>query len=117
MFDLETTCSRMDEYKEIRQYWVMQPGLSMQTRFVILTALLAWLWLALLEQTANGAPDALPLPATRQIDFVQDIQPILTNSCYECHGAEKQKGGLRLDQKAAAFKGGDSGPVLVPGKS
>jgi hypothetical protein len=58
-----------------------------------------------------------PPPANRQIDFRSDVYPILTNSCYECHGPEKQKGGLRFDQKAAALKGGDSGPAIVPGKS
>ena len=33
----------------------------------------------------------------------------------KCHGAEKQKGGLRLDSREAALKGGDTGPALVPG--
>ena len=71
------------------------------------------------EPSRAAASDTtkLPAPAGRQVDFVKDIQPILTNTCYECHGPEKQKGGLRLDQKAAALKGGDSGPVLVAGKS
>ena len=32
----------------------------------------------------------------------------------ECHGAEKQKGSLRLDSREAALEGGDSGAVLVP---
>lgn len=41
------------------------------------------------------------------IDFVRDVQPILRKHCYECHGAEKQRSGLRLDIKAAAFKGGE----------
>lgn len=59
----------------------------------------------------------LPPPPNRKIDFVKDIQPILAKSCYECHGGEKQKGGLRLDQKDAALKGGDTGPAVVPGKS
>jgi mono/diheme cytochrome c family protein len=59
----------------------------------------------------------LPPVATRNVDFIKDIQPIFTNSCFECHGPEKQKGGLRLDQKTAALKGGDTGPLLVPGKS
>ena len=52
-----------------------------------------------------------------QVDFTRDIQPIFQASCYGCHGPEKQKGGLRLDQKAPALKGGDSGPLLVPRKS
>src|SRR5437762_8680127 len=105
----------MDECERIRQYSFMQPGLSTQTRLSIVAALLAWL--PLIEQTATAAPDKLPPPPSRQVDFIRDIQPLLTNSCYECHRAEKQKGGLRLDQKAAALKGGDSGPALVPGKS
>src|SRR6185436_10395975 len=39
-------------------------------------------------------------------------------NCYKCHGAEQQKGGLRLDRRDAALHGGDSTDhVLVPGKS
>ena len=33
----------------------------------------------------------------------------------DCHGAKKQKGGLRLDSRAAWQNGGDSGAVIVPG--
>jgi len=53
----------------------------------------------------------------RRIDFGRDVRPILAEHCYACHGPSKQKGGLRLDRKPAAFKGGDSGPVIVPGKA
>lgn len=43
-------------------------------------------------------------------------QAILEHRCIACHGAEKQKGGLRLDSRAAMLKGGKSGhPALVPG--
>jgi hypothetical protein len=59
----------------------------------------------------------LPPASGKQVDFLKDIQPIFANTCYECHGGEKQKGGLRLDIKEAALKGGDSGPLLVSGKS
>jgi hypothetical protein len=59
----------------------------------------------------------LPPPANRKVDFLSDIEPLLAKTCYECHGPEKQKGGLRLDQKGAAYKGGDTGPILVAGKS
>ena len=66
-----------------------------------------------------GAVDAAKLPAaaTNPVDFAKDIQPILAKSCYSCHGAEKQKAGLRLDLKANALSGGDSGKVILPGKS
>src|SRR5262249_56080806 len=43
--------------------------------------------------------------------------PTLSRNCYTCHGPDKQRSGLRLDTAAAALKGGDSGPALVPGKS
>jgi hypothetical protein len=32
-----------------------------------------------------------------------------------CHGPEKAKGGLRLDSYAELTRGGDSGPIIVPG--
>ncbi|MEW6303026.1 MAG: c-type cytochrome domain-containing protein [Verrucomicrobiota bacterium] len=54
--------------------------------------------------------------AAGKVDFAKDIQPILQKSCLECHGPEKQKGKLRLDSKAAALKGGDTGPAIVPGQ-
>ena len=59
----------------------------------------------------------LPPPAKEKIDFVRDIQPIFAKNCYSCHGAEEQKAGLRLDRKADAFEGGDSGLAFEPGNS
>ena len=50
------------------------------------------------------------------IDFARDVYPILQRSCFECHGPEKHKGGLRLDDREAAFKGGDSGDTIVKGR-
>ena len=37
--------------------------------------------------------------------FEAKIRPILANSCVGCHGAEKQKGGLRLDTKEYLMAG------------
>ena len=53
--------------------------------------------------------------ADAKVDFAQEIQPILQKNCIKCHGPEKQKGKLRLDSKAAAFKGGKDGPAFVAG--
>jgi mono/diheme cytochrome c family protein len=51
------------------------------------------------------------------VDFAREVRPIFEKHCYECHGAKKQKSGLRLDVRAAALKGGDDhGPNIVPGK-
>ncbi len=52
------------------------------------------------------------------VDFVREVRPILQKHCYSCHGEKKQKSGLRLDIKAAAFKGGDKhAPDIIPGKA
>lgn len=52
------------------------------------------------------------------IDFVRDVQPIFHEHCLSCHGAEKQRGGYRLDARDLALRGGDSGnAAIVPGKS
>ena len=52
------------------------------------------------------------------IAFVREVRPIFERHCYECHGETKRKGGLRLDVKAAAMKGGDNhGPNIIPGKA
>ncbi len=50
------------------------------------------------------------------IDFDRQVRPLLTRTCFRCHGDEKQRGGLRLDVRAAALKGGESGkPAIKPG--
>jgi len=66
---------------------------------------------------AHAAIDFSKVPpaASRTINFEQEVRPILAASCYSCHGETKQKGGLRLDVKALALQGGDSGPCIVAG--
>jgi uncharacterized membrane protein/mono/diheme cytochrome c family protein len=43
------------------------------------------------------------------------VVPILEEHCVLCHGANKRKGGLRLNTYAALLKGGNDGPIVVPG--
>ncbi|HVS34373.1 MAG TPA: PSD1 and planctomycete cytochrome C domain-containing protein [Gemmataceae bacterium] len=47
--------------------------------------------------------------------FEKSVRPVLAEHCVACHGPEKQRGGLRLDSKAALMKGADVGPVIVAG--
>jgi hypothetical protein len=54
--------------------------------------------------------------STAERVFVEKVKPLLDSRCVSCHGTEKQKGGLRLDSRPAALKGGDTGPAIVPGK-
>ena len=61
---------------------------------------------------------ALALTAAAQlraapVDFVRDVRPIFEKHCAECHGAEKQKSGYRLDVRDIALRGGDSGEAAI----
>ncbi|MEM6915111.1 MAG: c-type cytochrome domain-containing protein, partial [Verrucomicrobiota bacterium] len=49
------------------------------------------------------------------VDFHKEIQPILEFNCVKCHHEPKVKGGLRFDQAALFFEGGDGGPALIKG--
>jgi hypothetical protein len=50
--------------------------------------------------------------------FESRIRPVLVEKCYACHSSKlrEPKANLLLDSRAALRKGGDSGPVLSPGK-
>jgi hypothetical protein len=49
--------------------------------------------------------------------FEERIAPVLAEKCIKCHSAAdgKVKGGLALETKEGLRKGGDNGPVIVPG--
>jgi mono/diheme cytochrome c family protein len=65
----------------------------------------------------NAAAWVLLLAAQESdVDYFRDVRPLLSVHCWRCHSHEAVKGGLRLDDRALALKGGDSGPALVPGK-
>jgi mono/diheme cytochrome c family protein len=59
---------------------------------------------------------AEPPPSPQAAEFFEKhVRPLLADNCQSCHGAQKQRSGLRLDSRAALLKGGDSGPVVKPG--
>jgi hypothetical protein len=60
--------------------------------------------------------DDPPVKAEARDFFEKSVRPLLATHCFECHGPGKQRGGLRLDGRAALLAGGDSGPALVPGQ-
>ena len=73
--------------------------------------LLASLGGALASTRSQPGPPAAVAP----VDFVRDIQPILTRSCVRCHDAATDDGDLRLDTQEGFLKGGAAGPSAVPG--
>ncbi|MGP8198525.1 MAG: c-type cytochrome domain-containing protein [Limisphaerales bacterium] len=67
---------------------------------------------------ASEIPGArLPSPARVMVDFDRDISPILEKNCIRCHGGERPRSRFRLDDQAAALKGGKEGVDIIPGDS
>jgi hypothetical protein len=65
--------------------------------------------LAILLATAGSALCSEPA------DFFETrVRPVLAKNCYACH-TDAKMGGLQLDTREHALKGGKSGPVIVPG--
>ena len=60
---------------------------------------------------------SLALDAATRVDFRSEVRPILSDSCFHCHGPDKETrmGGLRLDVKAEAFRARKNGTPIVPG--
>ena len=56
----------------------------------------------------------LPLSAKAAVDFSRDVLPILSDTCFKCHGPDgnARKAKLRLDREQDA-----KAEVIVPGKS
>ena len=62
-----------------------------------------------------GAGVALAQGSGR-VDFARDVQPILREHCFECHGPKQQRNGFRLDRRREALRGGSS-VMIGPGNS
>ena len=51
------------------------------------------------------------------VAFAEVVKPILEAKCFSCHGPNKQKGKLRLDEPDFILKGGKNGEIIVAGKA
>ncbi|MDR3618362.1 MAG: PSD1 and planctomycete cytochrome C domain-containing protein [Paludisphaera borealis] len=68
-------------------------------------------------QAADPPTPKLPPAASKVVDYARDVAPLLSRSCYPCHGEKKHKGGLALHVQERLMAGGDEGPIVVVGKS
>ena len=78
-----------------------------------------WALFAALLVTAGATVllHAQTAPAPGTVDYDKEIQPVLEKYCAECHGRSKGRAQLRLHSPEWIRKGGQSGPVIVPGDS
>src|SRR5262245_53551335 len=102
-------------WRRAEQFWGLGFGVSLEFgvwSLGLCTALVAALFAGALVPARAAEPTKL------QLDFFENkIRPIFAGNCYKCHSpAEgKVKGGLELDWKGGWEKGGENGPVIVPG--
>ena len=91
------------------------PGLH---AFTLVAALLPSLSASHAAAQSHIDLSKLPPPANQPgLAYASDIKPIFDKSCVRCHGAEKPKAGLRLDNLADALKGAGKTRVILPGNS
>ena len=62
-----------------------------------------------LQTALQRAKGAIP------VSFEREVAPIVKAKCMRCHGAGRASGNLRLDTYANMGKGGQNGPLLIPG--
>ncbi len=72
----------------------------------------SWVRTCLLLVGALAGAAAATVP-----DYARDIRPLFEAACWKCHGADKQKGGLRLDARGPALAGGSNGVAITAGDS
>src|SRR3954469_2135444 len=90
----------------------------MSQRFLAQGMVVAVVASAIFAASSSSARAAAALPG--KIDYNRDVRPIFSDTCFACHGPDKntRKANLRLDTKDgifAALKDG-KGHVIVPGK-
>ena len=85
----------------------------MSTRVFVVGGGLVWVLAATVTAALGVGTQA---PAAPTVDFVRDVQPILRQSCYSCHGPAQQMNGFRLDRRRDALRGGTE-VVIGPGNS
>src|SRR5262249_20207598 len=95
-------------------------GTNLMTQPTRLAPALGLLALACLSLVATRAAEdsakAAPVSPEAVQFFESKVRPLLADHCFKCHGPSKQKGGLRLDARAAILAGGDQGPAVVAGQ-
>lgn len=79
--------------------------------------ILAFTSALLSDGAAAPSPTAIAnVRRSNTVSFADEIAPILRANCLACHNTQDAEGGLVLETPQSILKGGDAGPVIVPGK-
>ena len=67
----------------------------------------------------HGFAAGAALRGEEAVDYTRDIQPILADHCFECHGQDpsSREAELRLDQRTVAVAELNGDPAIVPGNA
>jgi mono/diheme cytochrome c family protein len=88
--------------------------MNFKSAFAITTAL----GFAAAAVAADVDISKLPAASTKTgLTYASDIKPIFDASCAKCHGEQKPKAKLRLDNLEGALRGSENGKVIEPGNS
>ncbi len=73
---------------------------------------------AVASKPTNAEPVKINAPTGKEtVSFARDIAPILIANCNGCHyAATRVSGGLQFNMFSQIVKGGDTGPIVSPGK-
>ena len=73
-------------------------------------------WLGIETKSKIKAPHIIADPQNA-LAYTDIINPLIESKCIQCHNADKQKGGLRMDTKEFMLKGGEDGPIFLAGNA
>ena len=61
------------------------------------------------------AGDSFPQDQLDRLNM--QARTLFAHKCFKCHNSTKRKGDLALDHKEGMLKGGENGPIIVPGNA